>query len=162
MRKQAKICILSCLLIYYAFIIPAGLIIFCMTTSKCDFGTLFDAQATRKDPVKTWSTKDLGCFFKNETCDRFTFKNLTEHYNEPRKLRNNECEFTAFSLLSVLHWLLLQEILSWSKLSLLYTINNTFIKLLFMEFFGRYAIDGILYKFFKVEVDEIFLTNIPG
>ena len=31
-----------------------------------------------------------------------------------------------------------------------------------MEFFGRYAIDGILYKFFKVEVDEIFLTNIPG
>ena len=112
MRRETKICVLSCLLIYYAFVIPAGLIIFCVTTSKCDFGPLFNTQAPRKDAVKIWMTRDLGCFFENETCERFTFENLTVHYNEPRKFLNYKCEFTAFSLLSKLHQLLLQEILN--------------------------------------------------
>ena len=165
MRKQTKICVCSCLLFYYAFVVPAGLIIFCVTTLKCDYGTLFNTQASRKDAVKIWSTHYLGCFFKNETCDRLTLTNLTLHYNEPRKLRNKKCEFTAFSLLSRLHWLFFQEILSWCNLSLLYTINNTFIELLFVQIFGRpqsHNWDGILNNFFKVEIDEIFLTNKPG
>ena len=145
--------------------VPAGLIIFCVTTSKCDYGTLFNTQASQKDAVKIWSTLDLGCFFKNETCDRLTLTSLTLHFNEPRKLRNKKCELIALSLLSRLHWLFLQGILSWCNLSLLYTINNTFIELLFVQFFGRpqsHNWHGILNNFFKVEIDEIFLTNKPG
>ena len=83
MRTRGKIYALFC--VYYAFVVPAGLTIFCATTSRCNFGDEKTDTTVENETVKLWSTKDLGCFFKNETFDRFTFKNLTEHFDEPRR-----------------------------------------------------------------------------
>jgi len=103
MRRQEKICILSCLLIYYVCVIPAGMILFCVTTSNCDFGTPLSNTTQENEAVRVWTMKNLGCFFKNETFERFTFENLTENIDKPCKFRNNKCQYSVLSLLSRLH-----------------------------------------------------------
>ena len=88
---------------------PAGMILFCITTSNCDFGTFSKSinpllnTTQDNEGVRVWTIMNLGCFFKNETFERFTFENLTENIDKPCKFRNNKCQYSVLSLLSRLH-----------------------------------------------------------